>query len=85
MAIPFYVFTYTDNVKRSHSIEVVYFAKFIGEFDISKLNPEDHSEYGWFSEDELEDATTEHKGLDDEEFVAMQKGFALLSGERLRF
>src|SRR5476651_1743539 len=29
---PFYVFTYTNNIKGSHSIEVVYFAKFIDEF-----------------------------------------------------
>lgn len=82
---PFYVFTYTNDIKRSHSIEVVYFAKFLGDLSRLSLNPEDHSDYGWFSEDELIDATTKYKGLDDVEFVAMQKGFALLRGETLRF
>jgi len=82
---PFFVFTYTNEIKRSHSIEVIYFAKFIGEFDKLTLNTEDHSEYGWFTENELGNATTAGKGLDDVEFVAMQKGFALLRGESLQF
>lgn len=82
---PFYVFTYTNDVKHSHSIEVIYFAKFVSEFSDLTLNPEDHSEYGWFTEDELINATTESKGLDDIEFQAMRKGFALLKGATLRF
>lgn len=82
---PFYVFTYTNHIKRSHSIEVIYFAKFLSALDKLNLNPEDHSGYGWFSEDELANATTEHKGLDDVEFMAIRKGFALLRGETLLF
>lgn len=82
---PFFVFTYTNEIKGSHSIEVIYFAQFAGNPDAIALNPEDHSEYGWFAEHELAGATTETKGLDDVEFVAMQKGFALLRAEPLKF
>lgn len=82
---PFYVFTYTNNVKRSHSIEVIYFASFVTKLENIVLNPEDHSDYGWFAENELVNATTDGKGLDDIEFQAMQKGFALLRGESLQF
>lgn len=82
---PFYVFTYTNKVKRSHSIEIIYFASFKTKLDNIALNPEDHSDYGWFAENELINATTDGKGLDDIEFQAMQKGFALLRGESLQF
>jgi hypothetical protein len=47
------------------------------------LNPEDHSEYGWFAENELEHAYTNNKGADDIEFKAVTKGFAILRGEQL--
>lgn len=82
---PFYAFTYTNDIKRSHSIEVVYFSKFVSVLGSLVLNPEDHSEYGWFAESELEKATTAEKGLDDIEFVAIRKGFALLKGESPQF
>lgn len=82
---PFFAFTYTNEIKGSHSIEVVYFAGFVGETDKIELNAEDHSEFGWFAEKELPSATTENKGLDDVEFVAMKKGFALLRGKSLQF
>lgn len=83
---PFFVFTYTNDVKGSHSIEVVYFASFVEDAASVKLNPEDHSEYGWFAEDELANAATEDKKLDDDvEFKAMKKGFALLRGESPTF
>jgi 8-oxo-dGTP diphosphatase len=82
---PFFVFTYTNEVKGSHSIEVIYFAHFVNKLSDIALEPEDHSEFGWFAEDELSNATTETKGLDDIEFQAMQKGFALLKGQPLQF
>lgn len=78
---PFFVFTYMNNIKRSHSVEIIYFAKFVSELGSLVLDPQDHSDYGWFAEDELINATTQGKGLDDIEFQAMQKGFALLRGE----
>jgi len=80
---PFFVFTYTNDVKGSHSIEVVYFARFIDNINEIKLNPEDHSEYGWFAENELAQAYTNNKDADDIEFQAVRKGFRLLGGEKL--
>ena len=82
---PFYVFTYTNQVKGSHSIEVIYFARFASDLGKLALNPEDHSGSGWFSEDELGKATNSIKGSDDLEFQAIRKGFALLRGESLEF
>ena len=82
---PFFVFTYTNAIKGSHSIEVVYFARFVNELSDLTLNPEDHSAFGWFAENDLVEAATETKGLDDIEFEAMRKGFALLKGQPLQF
>jgi len=82
---PFFVFTYTNDIKKSHSVEVVYFARFISDLGDIALNPEDHSDFGWFAEDELEEATSPTKGLDDIEFKAMRKAFALLHGDSPQF
>jgi 8-oxo-dGTP diphosphatase len=82
---PFYVFTYMNPVKGSHSIEVIYFAAFTDGINAIKLNPEDHSEYGWFSEQELPAAANAEKGADDVEFLAAKKGFRLLKGQPVQF
>ena len=79
------MFSYVNNIKRSQTFEVVYFAQFTGPVDSIQLHIEDHSEYGWFAESELVNATTPRKGIEDDEFIAMQKGFALLRGESLKF
>ncbi len=81
---PFFVFSYSNEIKGSHTIEIIYFAKFVSDEKDISINLEDHSNYGWFTETELEQAATPTKGLDDIEFVAMQKGFALLCGKKLR-
>jgi 8-oxo-dGTP diphosphatase len=74
---PFAVFTYTNQIKGSHSIEVVYFACFKdGTPDIT-LNPEDHSTAGWFSEAEA----TSLNDSEDDEVQVIRKGFAILSGQ----
>lgn len=80
---PFYVFTYTNEVKGSHSIEVIYFGKFTSDFNSIMINPEDHSEYRWFAENELEQAYNDAKGADDIEMIGIRKGFAILNGETL--
>lgn len=82
---PFAAFTYMNPLKGSHSIEVVYFAKFEGAHDAVQLNSADHSAYGWFAEGDLDRATTADKSLDDPEFQATLKGFRLLRGGRLAF
>jgi 8-oxo-dGTP diphosphatase len=75
---PFAVFTYTNEVKGSHSIEVVYFAQFQGSLNGIKINPEDHSEYKWVSENELPGIA----GLiSPEEYRNVEKGFKLLHGD----
>ncbi len=75
---PFGVFTYTNEVKGSHSIEVIYFASFTDPIENIRLNPEDHSEFGWFREDDLTKMLSENKQESDPEFVIIRKGFALL-------
>jgi len=79
---PFAVFTYTNEVKGSHSIEVVYYAQLVGEADDITIDPDDHSTFGWFSEDE---AVSLNGDTEDEEVGAIRKGFALLRGESAQF
>lgn len=81
----FFEFSYMNEVKKSHSIEVIYFARFIESIDKIQIHPEDHSEYRWFAENELANATSARKTSEDQEFVAMRKGFALLRGEPVKF
>jgi len=82
---PFFVFSYVNDIKGSHSVEVIYFATFTDPLDKIKLSPDDHSEYGWFGEDDLDKASNDAKGFDDPEFKAMQKGFHLLNRGPLVF
>lgn len=79
---PFAIFTYTNEVKGSHSIEVVYFAQVIGNPDAITIDPDDHSSFGWFTEDE---AIRLNDDDEDEEVAVLKKGFALLKGESPRF
>jgi ADP-ribose pyrophosphatase YjhB (NUDIX family) len=80
---PVAVFTYMNHVKGSHSIEVVYFARFNEPTEQITLNPEDHSTYGWFAENELDAITNNGKAADDAEFIAIKKGFSVLNGQPL--
>lgn len=76
-------FTYMNDVKQSHSIEVIYFAQFIDPLENIEIHPDDHETYGWFAEDELADVYDCQKGVGDHEFIAVRKGFALLRGDQL--
>lgn len=78
---PFVSFTYLNEIKGSHSIEVIYFAKFLDPLENIRLNPEDHSEYRWVSREELDALNP----ISPEERANMEKGFALLSGSPLKF
>ena len=91
---PFASFTYMNNVKGSHSIEVVYFGQFVGDIDGIVTDPEDHSGYEWFSRDEVVSnkgkicPPEDNADLDDHdvdpEYAAILKGFDLLEGDSLK-
>lgn len=82
---PFFVFDYKNKVKGTHSSEVIYFATFVDGIEDITLNPDDHSEYGWYAENEIPKAFTPQKGAEDIEFIAIQKGFAFLDGQPPKF
>lgn len=80
------VFTYINEVKGAHAIEVVYACQFVGSGDDIKLNPADHSGSGWFAEDEIQairselapESQVKHDKEDDPEYLAIFKGFKLV-------
>lgn len=82
---PFAVFTYTNEVKGSHSIEVIYFAQFVGAVDDMVLDPESHDSFGWFAEDEIDTVVDINRSAGDPEILAVKRSFRLLAGESLRF
>jgi len=71
---PFYAFTYTSNNDSTHTIEVDYFAKLPNYDQSIIINPEDHSEYKWINEFEVD----EYFENDDEEKKAVMMGFKKL-------
>jgi 8-oxo-dGTP diphosphatase len=70
------VFTYMNHVKKCQSIEVVYFASLLSSESDIALHPEDHSEYVWVSEAELQ-ATVQKGGKDetDNEYILVKNAF----------
>lgn len=82
---PFYVFDYTNAIKGSHSIEVIYFATLVSDPDDVTLDPDVHSAAGWFGKADLAAIHTPTKGVDDPENIAINKAFALLEGASLNF
>jgi 8-oxo-dGTP pyrophosphatase MutT (NUDIX family) len=81
----FFEFTYDNWVKGSHSIEVVYFAKFLGSLDDIKLHPDDHAGYKWIAADEVIRVMQAGREEGDSEIMAVQRGFELLEGGSLNF
>ena len=82
---PFFVFDYTNPVKGSHSIEVIYFATLVGSPEDITIHPEDHSTFDWFAKEDLPKLYSEKKTADDPEFQALVKAFELLEGGRPNF
>ena len=80
---PFYTFTYTNDIKGSHSIEVIYFAVFEDEIAKIHLDPADHSQFLWITQDELSQTTSEAKGESDPEIKAIKRGFEILHGSKI--
>lgn len=82
---PFHVFTYMNEIKGAQGVEVVYFATFDGSMENIRLNPEDHSEFKWATEEEFERISLEDRPADDPEISSVRKGFAILKGQPLSF
>jgi 8-oxo-dGTP diphosphatase len=78
---PFAVFTYINEIKGSHSIEVIYFATFAGPIENIKINPEDHSEFIWVSLEDIKNMDLK----DDIEMQYIEKGLSLLNGGKISF
>ena len=76
------VFTYLNKLKKSHSIEVIYFARFTDSLENIRSNPEDHSGFGWFALDDLKQLFSRQKTVDDPEHLAIRKGFMKLEAGR---
>lgn len=79
----FGAFTYVNEVKGSHSVELIYFATFTDPINQVVLDPEDHSVYRWVAENELSSVYSEQKGEDDVEYKFVKKGFDLLNKKGL--
>lgn len=69
---PFYAFTYTNG--ENHVVEVDFTATLADPNGVIQLKPEDHSEYRWISEAELDGVWDKR----DAEYQAIQKGFGIL-------
>lgn len=82
---PFAVFDYQNELKGSHSIEVVYFATLVSPPESIACNPEDHSEFIWFDGLDYEEIREAIGGENDPEFNNVKRGFELLRGAKLKF
>lgn len=71
---PFYAFTYVANNGMKHAVEIVFFAELSDPTSEIRLNPEDHSEYRWITEEE----SATYLPADDPETAAAKKGCSLL-------
>lgn len=71
---PFHAFTYTRDAGTVHSIEVDYFVTLADLNQEIKLNPEEHSQFHWISQEEV----LNFFEADDEECHAIMKGFEVL-------
>lgn len=74
-------FTYVNEIKGSHSIELVYFATFIDDPEKIVLHPDDHSEIRWITEAQISDIQNDIKGADDPEITVLKKAFTILKGK----
>jgi 8-oxo-dGTP diphosphatase len=73
LEIPCYEFTYIIG-ENEHVIEVGYLAKLTDPSQEVKINPEDHSEYKWINEEEVDQYFADN----DDEGKAVKKSFLLM-------
>lgn len=71
---PFHAFSYLSNGDSVHNIEVDYFATLKNPHQEITLNPEDHSEYRWVTEEEVKTLMDPA----DQELLAILTGFQQL-------
>ncbi len=64
-------FSYINEIKGSHSFELVYLARFVSPEAEIALNPEDHLEYKWAGKQQC----LELRDEDDAELLSILKGF----------
>lgn len=84
---PFAAFTYVNEVKGAHAVEVIYYAEFSDPIEQITLHPEDHSGYEWFDQEAVvarrkeivPDGQVVHELEDDPEYMTILRGFKLLS------
>ncbi len=81
---PFSAFTYMNEVKGAHAVEIAFFAEFVGNLDDVQLHPEDHMADGWFAADEFSKFSV-NRAADDTELTVIRRGFALLASQPLHF
>lgn len=81
---PFGVFSFMNEIKGAHGVEVAYFAHFVDEVPVIKLEPADHSEWAWFSEDEYDTFSAGRDDPNDHEIGLVIRGFAILRGDQLK-
>lgn len=68
----FYEFAYSSD--DADAVETIYFATLQDDSQEIRINPEDHSEFRWITEDQIEEFLLP----DDEETKAVRKGFEIL-------
>lgn len=73
-----HAFTYMNEVKGSHSVEVVFLAALVDESEPIQLHPEDHSAYVWVSEADVRSVYESQDRLNDEEYRAVTHAFSIL-------
>ncbi|HEY1646247.1 MAG TPA: hypothetical protein VGF75_07885, partial [Candidatus Saccharimonadales bacterium] len=70
-----------------------YYAKFVEPIEQVTIQPEDHSRYDWFTEEEVIAKRAEMipvaqaihaEGSDDAEYQAILRGFHLLNGQMIK-
>ncbi len=82
---PFGAFTYTNPIKGSHSVEIVYFAILADPPEMIRTNPEDHTSYQWVTLAQAKELIKGTERETDHEWSIIQTGFGLLANGRPDF
>ena len=71
---PFHAFTYLRDNDTDHCVEIDFFARLKPSGQEIKLDPTDHSEYRWITEEEV----SKYFEKNDDEKVAVEEGFRIM-------